>query len=379
MDKINRNINIAKIIYKHLKGSASNEENAMLEIWLKDDRNRDFFDKIISEENLYDGLLEMSRIDTKKHFKSFTQKTKKKKNLRIIKWAASTAAIFTLIISGYFARKTGNRITEEISYNSELPIENARLITTSGTILDLQDSIKTISQEEIHIEKTDKVTEKEIIVQNSNLNILSTSQKGYISIRLSDSSKVSLNGLSSIKYPNEFNKDQRVVYLEGEAYFDIKKDDKKPFIVKTHTAEIEVLGTEFNVNTTDKNECTTTLVEGSIKMRTGDTHSVILSPGQQARIKTNGEIRIKNVDTKYYTAWKRNLFAFKDETLINIIEKISEWHKLKFIFKNKRLKELKYTTIISKDEKIENIIKILNGTNDFNCYLNNEKIIVETK
>ena len=89
-----------------------------------------------------------------------------------------------------------------------------------------------------------------------------------------------LNAGSELRYPNTFVENQRVVYLKGEAYFDVTKDRSHPFIVKTISSEISVLGTSFNVNARE-NSCVTTLVEGRVRMKHGIKDSVELRAGQQ--------------------------------------------------------------------------------------------------
>ena len=95
-----------------------------------------------------------------------------------------------------------------------------------------------------------------------------------VNITLSDGTKVMLNSMSELKYPSNFSDNSRVVELDGEAYFDVKKSESSPFIVKTQFCGVEVLGTVFNVDAySDNNEFKTSLIEGSVVVR--DRKSVV--------------------------------------------------------------------------------------------------------
>ena len=181
----------------------------------------------------------------------------------------------------------------------------ATLVTTSGKVVYLEDSVKQESLKERNKE-TLKPIENEsdpqvIPTQEVEYNVLTTSKQGNIKIVLYDGSLVWLNAGSELRYPNTFVENQRVVYLKGEAYFDVTKDRSHPFIVKTISSEISVLGTSFNVNARE-NSCVTTLVEGRVRMKHGIKDSVELRAGQQAWVAGTEKIRVQEVDTRYYTS-----------------------------------------------------------------------------
>ena len=118
-------------------------------------------------------------------------------------------------------------------------------------------------------------------------NIVKVPAGQHIDLTLADGTQVSLNALSELKYPSNFAGKTREVSLKGEAFFDVTRNEQMPFKVETFAYEIEVLGTEFNVEAyPESGEFNTTLVEGSVRLTNSLTpnKSILLSPNQQATL-----------------------------------------------------------------------------------------------
>lgn len=137
-------------------------------------------------------------------------------------------------------------------------------------------------------------------------------------ITLSDGSRVRLNENSEFEFPETFSGDKRLVKLEGEAFFDITPNPDKPFIVQTGNAEIEVLGTSFNINTDQATEVTVT----SGKVKVADRHSLeqaFLHPGQQAVVDGKA-IAIHEVNPEYFIGWHTRSLSFEEEPVEKVFE-----------------------------------------------------------
>lgn len=161
-------------------------------------------------------------------------------------------------------------------------------------------------------------SEQHILVQNVIYN-----RTGVQPVLLPDSSEVWMNENTKFTYPEEFDKNSRTVSLEGNAYFDIRKNPDKPFFVAIGNVEIEVVGTEFFVESDSEGETSVTLVSGSVNLnhkdKEGKSRTTSLLPGQQVHIdKHSGDMKKHTVDTDYYVAWKDGVYRFKDEPLENI-------------------------------------------------------------
>ncbi|HXS57456.1 MAG TPA: FecR domain-containing protein [Hanamia sp.] len=160
-------------------------------------------------------------------------------------------------------------------------------------------------------------------------NTLTTPRGGQYNVVLPDGTGVWLNAASSLHYPTAFSGKERKVEITGEAYFEVAHDADKPFKVLVKGAQIEVLGTHFNVNAyNDEPVMKTTLLEGKIKFTSG-TGSRLLSPGQQIQLQPNGEIKqVKDADIEQVIAWKNGTFSFDNTSIYEIMRQISRWYNV---------------------------------------------------
>lgn len=181
---------------------------------------------------------------------------------------------------------------------------------------------------------------KVISDQNNNdapkMNTLVIPYGNRSTINLADGTKVWLNAGSRLIYPSKFVDKTREVYLVGEAYFDVEKDEKKPFIVKTSSLSIKVLGTQFNISAyPEDNSIQTVLVEGSVEVIKADAglfeKGVLLEPGQMALWNTKEkETKVYNVDVDYYTLWTEGIFSFSNTDLNRIVKKLERYYNIRF-------------------------------------------------
>ena len=165
-------------------------------------------------------------------------------------------------------------------------------------------------------------------------NSMSTPKGRQYNLTLPDGTQVWLNSESSIRYPTVFNGKERKVEVIGEAYFSVSKNNKKPFIVNVdRQADIQVLGTEFNVNSyVNEETINTTLLEGSVRVNANKL-SQILTPGQQAQIGQDKKIRlVKDVDIDRVIAWKNGYFNFNDADLHEIMRQLERWYDIEVVY-----------------------------------------------
>ncbi len=174
--------------------------------------------------------------------------------------------------------------------------------------------------------------------------VLTTPNGGTYQITLPDGSRVWLNAASTLKYPSRFSADERVVFLEGEAFFSVTRQPSAggsmPFRVVTDGQTIEVLGTEFNVSAyADEVETKTTLAEGSVQIvnqRSGTVNRI--APGQQA-VTREGHTDIRHVDVAQYTAWKSGRFHFNRTPFGDMIGQVARWYDVEVVYRGAVPKE----------------------------------------
>lgn len=200
---------------------------------------------------------------------------------------------------------------------------------------------------------------------------------GIYQVQLPDGSKVWLNSVSKLTYPSSFIGEERIVELEGEAYFEIAKDSKRPFRVYSKGQEIEVLGTQFNVNSyAEEQHTTTTLLEGSVKVKaTASGKDVILEPGEQATLQDNQQFSISQVNKEEAIAWKNGLFIFNDQKLEHIMEQVARWYDIEVVYE-KKIPSVVLGGVMSRKEPLDRLLSILERAGKVKFTIEKNKIIV---
>lgn len=169
-------------------------------------------------------------------------------------------------------------------------------------------------------------------------NTMTTPRGRQFNITLPDGTRVWLNAASSLRYPTVFNGSERKVQVTGEAYFEVVENKNQPFRVETGKGiEVEVLGTDFNVNAyDDEPSINTTLLEGSVKVVSRNSpeengNTVVLKPGQQAQhsnTEVEKSLRVRQVDLDEVVAWKEGAFSFNDADLKAVLRQLSRWYNV---------------------------------------------------
>ena len=391
MKRIRKDIEISDLIYKSLRGETSKSEDELLEAWCLEPRNRKLFMELREADHLYEGVADMYNVDTKVPFKNVDDRIRKKKRVRLMKYVSGVAAVLLVgvVLWGLMEKEEKMPVRQvllsSVSKGKMEPF--ATLVPTAGKVVYLEDSVKQESLKMGGNKEPLKPQESERDVQSVpeqevEYNVLTTSKQGNIKVVLYDGSLVWLNAGSELRYPNTFVENQRVVYLKGEAYFDVKRDTSKPFIVEANSLDVLVLGTEFgasfNVNARE-NSCVTTLVEGRVRMKHGMLDSVELHAGQQALLTGVGKIRVQEVDTRYYTSWMDNMFAFREAPLREIADVLENWYGCECRFENSALENIPYTTMVERYSDVDSVLQILAGTGDFHYTRIGDLIIIKEK
>ena len=179
------------------------------------------------------------------------------------------------------------------------------------------------------------------IVFSGNQNYCVVANDHSNSIVLPDETVVYLRPGARLEYNSKFNSKHRNVSLNGEAYFEVFRDETSPFIIHTEEVDIKVLGTKFNVFAEKGSSIyQTTLVEGEVEVDVHNGQRYLLEPKQMLELDVKSHsVNIKEVDTNLYTAWKDGKMIFRDETLGEITKKLERIYHCKFIYNNEKLAE----------------------------------------
>ena len=192
--------------------------------------------------------------------------------------------------------------------------------------------------------------------------------KGSISqIVLPDSSIIFLNADSRIKYSLKGKKGIREVFLEGEAWFDVQRNEEKPFLVHTPYYDVNVIGTQFNIKAYESdNTMVTTLEEGKIVLQSTDKfklgEDVVIVQGEQVVLrKDSKELTIKKVNTKWFTSWKENRLIFVNMNLRDLVILLERKYGVEIEVRNKEILDLHFDGTI-KNESITEFLDIIQNT-----------------
>lgn len=331
---------IAELLTKYFNEDISDDESEILKNWVaKSETNQNFFNQLKGDETIQSGVDFLANLDYKEGWKSVKRKRRNLGFKKLIPYLSTAAVLIICVGAGlYFFKSYSTK--EHIKKVSITPISNDFLPASSTAQLELSDGrIIDLDKQSFEIAETNGINisgrNGELIynstVQINNLiyNTIVVPKKGFFKLTLSDGTKVWLNSYTRLYYPVSFGKQQRNIKLTGEAYFEVKKDPTRPFIVEVSGKNIQVLGTKFNVNAYQP-IAKTTLLEGSVKIAINHK-SKMLTPGQEALF-SKDEIAIRLADTQKVMAWKNGEFFFRKDGIKEIMDEVSRWYDVEILY-----------------------------------------------
>jgi len=222
-----------------------------------------------------------------------------------------------------------------------------------------------------------------VILINRNARYIScTTETTTMIAQLPDGSQVTLNTGSSLKYQKKFGKDQRMVELTGEAYFEVSPDQSRPFIVNTDKIKIQVLGTSFNVNAYKDNAVIEVVVNtGQVAVtKEGEiTERIILKSGNRGIFnKSDQSLKLSIIENPNFLSWKTRQFMFEDRSLEEIILTINRIYNSNILITSDSLKDKRVTASFN-NQSLEAILNVLAATLDLDIRENNGEIILLKK
>lgn len=179
---------------------------------------------------------------------------------------------------------------------------------------------------------------------------------------LPDGTIVWLNEGATMKIPHSFSEKNRNVKIEGEAYFDVKKDMDSPFLVDATSMRIKVMGTSFSLkNKPETGVVETVLVSGKVLLLNEEGNRMYeMYPGEKVIYSSeNNEYQVKTVDTNVSTAWHLDQLTFENITLREIANKLSLIYDVNINLESKKMADRKYRCVINRDETLEQVLDIL--------------------
>ena len=193
----------------------------------------------------------------------------------------------------------------------------------------------------------------------------------------SDSSWVILNAQSTMKYPVAFRGKERKVYVEGEAYFEVTRDEEHPFIVSVKNFDVRVLGTSFNVMSYDDEFASSvTLLSGKVETTSGHD-TVRLSPGEQVSITSDNRMTVQKTDINVVVSWMDVKFGVSNERLDVIMRKICRWYDVEVLYAVPGIRERRFTGAPANNMPLKELLEALSTTTNLQFSLQDGVITIK--
>lgn len=378
-----------RIIYllsKRLQQTLSDNEEREIQQWREtSDKNRMLFAELRDERSLKPLIERMQQYDAEPAIGRWKDRlvAQKKQNKR--RYYAFAASIILLLSVGILWSNNPQLLDKIVQPTIERGQNKANLILTDGSILSL-DSLPagaTTNRAGIQITKT---TDGKISCNYMPTDVHSDAQPAYNTISTSlgseyqvvlpDGSNVWLNANSSLRFPPRFSVKERKVELIGEAYFEIMGNAKTPFVVSTIKQTIHVLGTKFNVQAYKEDQMMkTTLLEGSVQVHTA-TRKQLIQPGQEARTYADADnLEIVPGDVDEAIAWKNGYFIFNNESIVDIMTKVSRWYDIEVSYQG-NVKSKIFAGTFSKKKSLQKLLDSFASTGQISYKIAGRRVTI---
>ena len=367
---VNRNFKVkimskfASIVAKYLSGKLTEEEKKELEERLaQSEEERRLFERILKEKFPVKEYREYAAVDVEKAIREFDRRTGRRTLRRIARWG-SAAAVALLLAGGgwlYYESMQEERKVVPVAKTIVAGSSRALLTLSSGEVIDLASVQNKKLDKHLLNNEDGRLTYRKGQQEKIVYNTLQIPLGGEYELELSDGTVINLNSGTKIKYPVTFGDGERSVeLLYGEAYFSVAHSSI-PFHVKVQGMNIQVYGTEFNVNTYTSNHIYTTLVKGKVGISYAkDKKEIYLKPCTQADFNwENKTVEVREVNPVLYVSWKEGRYVFHNERLENIMRTLGVWYNFKVVFADEKLKGMHFSGSMTRYDDISKITEAI--------------------
>ena len=376
-------IDIETLILKYLQGKLAEEEKRQLDEWLKDDRNKKLFSRLVNKQRILVKMERLDEYDWEKSWKVMEKKLHERKKFSWKYWGM-VASLLGIVLLGtwVFMEKNEKKSPVVVMRGVEPGGVFAELVLPDGKIVELnKDSNNLFLGESGKVLRNENgvlfLTQDSVQLQKVGYSEIRTPRGGEYQVVLPDNSIVWLNADSKLRFPLTFSGIERRVFASGELYFQVAKDSLSPFRIEVEGLyEVEVLGTEFNVRAYSDLPSATTLVDGRVLIRDKGT-KVVLKPGEQAVKGKHGEVVVREVDVAPYIAWKQGYFLFEDERLEDILNELARWYDVNIFFENSSVREERFSVDMPRHESFEEVLRLIEQTRSIQIEIEGNNVFVK--
>jgi hypothetical protein len=389
---MNENSEIKDLLHKFILNQCTSDETEKIIDYCKNNNLTSAFPTVEEVKALLGETPEMDKNTADQIFSKILLQGKEAEEMEIEprkfpfkKYMAIAASVIVLLSIGLSYKNSvavqknnpvinSNEITLQLE-NGEIQVisegKKSQVADANGNIVGNQNGNKIVYDTETSIE-------------NLVYNTLKIPNGKRFELQLSDGTIVHLNSGTTLKYPVKFIAgENRQVFLDGEAFFDVAKDKKHPFVVNANKLNVRVLGTHFNVSSYPEDDLAdVVLVEGSVGMYSANEEfnankNTILKPGYKGSFnKNNNQIKTKEVNTDMYTSWINGGLMFRDKSFNNICKKLERRYDVIIINKNSKLDNEKFNASFE-DKPIEKVLTYFKDVYGFEYTTKNNVITIK--
>ncbi|WP_346319217.1 FecR domain-containing protein [Chitinophaga sp. YIM B06452] len=290
------------------------------------------------------------------------------------RWAAAAAITGVLAIAAICWQQFNKHGKTDLAGVPSKPVIELQL--ANGQVIDLSREEGAINAGAVQLNNNHKVLTYAVGNNNTipaGMNSLSVPVGLDYQVKLADGSEVWLNSATRLEFPLSFG-DRREITIHGEAYVKVTKDAAKPFIVHLPYSTVQVLGTEFNVNTYDSGVVKVALVEGAVNMQ-APTGNSRLAPGRQAVYRAGQPITQTAFEARQVLSWRKGLFYFNDASLEEISRVVPRWYGVRVVIDNPAILSRRFSGVINRNHPINVFMEDLKAISHIDAWIDQEGIL----
>lgn len=360
-----------QLIDKYLTGACTAREKRLVEAW---------YNQLLKEEKEL-----LAQPDWQRVKETIFDRLPPPQNKSPRRWISIAASILLVALAGlYFWQSSQINPTQcQLKEDESMSAMKQVILTLSnGMTVELDSNQKGIKIDRSSIQYLDG--KSLAIKSNAKGNFtqgglkLSTPIGRQFEIILEDDTRVLLNAASTLSCLQEFEVDKREVNLEGEAFFEVTENKKRPFYVLTSSQEIKVLGTSFAVSAFAEDELVkTTLQSGVVRVNpiNQTVTEIVLSPGEQATLSKDNILRKDQVDLSTELSWMEGNFLFQSEDIMSVMRKLERWYDIEVYYEGTATTE-RYSGVIPRYKNVSKVLEMLEKTKTVHFKIEERRITV---
>lgn len=378
---------LARLIFRRIVGSITPEEIVRLEAWRQESpENEETYRKLLNTTFLEREYRRMRSVDATRPLTDMQARIGRKRSFGLWWKMGVAAAVASFVVWGTIRLGNFTPTPEVLQPEPTLYADQIRAGETKA-VLTIDEGIEVQlgadidrNREALQQARQEKKMPK---AKSPKFNCLTTPRGGEFRITLEDGTQVWLNAESQLSYPDTFRTDERRVILKGEAYFQVAKNEEKPFYVESDGQLVRVYGTEFNIRSYQEDEVIyTTLVSGSVALQPscGGSGELFLTPGHQTVfVKSDSSAYVRSVNTDVVTSWRKGMFVFEEQNLGQIMSTLSRWYDFDYEFTDNVLSETVFMGSIPRYGDFNEVLQILEKSGSLKFRINGKTVRISAR